>query len=275
MVGLRSGATADGREPTVRPAWRGRRPDPRTLPQRVLLYLGCLLFLGMAAGVLWSLPQFPADERTFPIWFGSVSLAIGLVVTSREVVILRLRGRPPKTRTALLESGERALHVPRHPMGAMAAAGATMINGIVAAALAVLAWRYGAWLLAVPLTGGALFYLLAARPHRARGMAGGIWFTPTRLVHRDGGVSWEATWDEVGGAAVGERLAVVPRPGRTIHVRKARATYRPVGPPSAGGVALVETLFLPVGQDVLVQLIGRAVVDPEFRARLGSDSPVE
>lgn len=98
--------------------------------------------------------------------------------------------------------------------------------------------------------------------------SGGLWFTPTRVVAQHDGVRWALPWDAVAGAVPGDPTVVTVRAGQAPAVSRSARRYRSR---TRDGEALgVSTRHLAGGESLAAYVIGKALLDPAFRAALGS-----
>ena len=245
-------------------------PDPRPAWLRGLVLVGILLLLliGLAlAGLGVVIVAKPAGPVVLCLGLGLLALAVSGVL--RELSDGASRRNPPPPRLDRLD-GEEALVLPR-------AAGPSLVSAWSLVALAVtcvlgagFALLAGRWVFALVLLAAAGGCLLVAQPRRARGLAGGLWFTPRRLVHEHDGVRWELPWEDVAGVVPQEPMPVLVHPGREPAIHRSAAAGRFRGRAQVDGRLPVETRFLPGGAVLASYVVGKAIVDPAFRAALGT-----
>ena len=128
----------------------------------------------------------------------------------------------------------------------------------------------GGWVGAVVLVLVALLLFLVAAPGGAAAGSGGLWLTPQRLVHLQDGVSWDLPWDDVSGVVPQEPMPVLVHPGREPRIQRTAAAGRFRGRARVDGMLPVETRYLAGGATLAAYVVGKAIVDPAFRAALGS-----
>ncbi|MEO5651998.1 MAG: hypothetical protein ABIN79_05845, partial [Marmoricola sp.] len=155
---------------------------------------------------------------------GAFLVVVALVIYLGFIV--RLRSTAPAPQSVVVD-GEPALHLRRAPLTAVG-------NCLLAGALALffLGWAVvlgiesgwgGAVVLAIP---ALIFLLLPLFALTGRWVPGGLWLTPTRLVHRAYGVRAWTTWDDIGkvdAAPVGAPINQAPTSG--VHTRDAHGSY--------------------------------------------------
>ncbi len=201
---------------------------------------------------------------------GQATLCLGLVaVISALGGALRLiaeRVAPPAPRLTDLAEG-RALFLPRSPLPSRISSTVLLGYAVVSVAGALfagLAEQYvGAGSLLV--IGAALLWVAAP----GRDLAGGLWFSPDRLVHEHDGLRWEIPWEDVTGVVPQDPMPILVRPDRlpapTRTGPRGRAWKR-----TADGVVAVDTRLLSGGATLASYVIGKAVTDPASRAVLGT-----
>ena len=189
---------------------------------------------------------------------------------ARELAEARARRNPPEPRIEPYD-GENALHLTR-------AAGPTLVSSWTLAGLAAvsaLAALFAAleqsWVWAGVLAAVTVWLGWSGAVHLGARLAGGLWLTPTRLVHADRGVTVEVPWETVTGVVPQQPMPVVLRAdGRPSVVRtgpRGRA-WRPV---SRDGTTLtVDTRHLAGGTTLAPYVIGKAITDPASRRVLGT-----
>ncbi|MFA6299928.1 MAG: hypothetical protein WC642_12220 [Nocardioides sp.] len=246
-------------------------PDPRPVWLRALVLVGAALLLviglpmiGLGVAIIEE-PQGP-----FALCFGLLLLALGVGSAAREVAERAVRRHPPAPRLDRLETGDAALFLPRAPQPSVISAGSLVAVAVVAALGAVFAFAAGRGVFGVVLLVVATVCLLVAQPHRAGEAAGGLWFTPRRIVHVHDGVCWELPWEDVHGAVPSEPMPVLVHHGRTPEVRRSWVAGRHRGRAVIDGVPVVESRYLAGGAVLASYIIEKALADPSFRAALGT-----
>jgi len=195
---------------------------------------------------------------------GGVVLALLLGISATGVAARAVVDRrPPRTGPHPGRwDDEPALVVPRDPAP-------TAVSSWTLAGLGAVLLLGGLVLVVLGEAGGVVLLvlgaplLLVAGPHR-RDLAGGVWLTPTRLVHRYRGRQWIVRWSDVVDLAPGSPIVVVPAdrlPAEQRYGPRGRAwrATRVAGPV---GVLGVETEGLPLGEAELAGLLRRALDDP-------------
>jgi hypothetical protein len=246
-------------------------PDPRSGAWRVFLLvsavlsglLGLLLFgfglVGIGTGIGQTM-----------LCFGLVLLVTAAGGIARERAERAHDRHPPRPELSTAPTGEPALFLPRSAgrgrvaMGSLLGLAATAGLGALFAAIA------GSWPGAVVLGVVALLLVVVAAPGSAAGGAGGLWFTPKGLVSRHDGVRWELPWEDVAGVVPHEPMPVLVHPGREPRIQRSAAAGRFRGRARVDGMLPVETRYLAGGATLAAYVIGKALVDPAFRAALGS-----
>ncbi len=196
-----------------------------------------------------------------------VSAAGGL---AREVVEARVRRDPPQPRLAPY-GNEDALHLAR-------ASGPTLVSSWTLAALAfvtalgaLFAALEQSWAWACVLAAGAAWLGWTSAVHHGARLAGGLWLTPTRLVHADRGITVEAPWETVTGVVPQQPMPVVLRADGRLSVVRTGPPGRAWRPVSRDGTTLaVDTRHLPGGTTLASYVIVKAITDPASRSALGT-----
>jgi hypothetical protein len=154
--------------------------------------------------------------------------------------------------------GEPALFVPRWT--AMAKVGRLVLAGITAVCLGgavasgiTAAWGWVLFLVIVGVVVGAFL----VRDVRKMPYDGGLWLTPSRLVHRWGGHTWKVSWDDL------LDQHVDPATGDVTLVARPQATPEPS--------PVVSTHLLVISDRAVVMMLGAFAADPPKRAALGTD----
>lgn len=244
--------------------------DPRPAGLRALSWLGMIVLL--ATG----LPLLGAGLVGVGTGRGRALLVAGLALlvcaaggAGQEVVARRVRRAPPQARLAELE-GEAALHLPRDP-GPTAVSTWTLAGlAAVAALAAVVAAVDSAWGWTVAMAVVAL--LLAWSSGVAGGVrAGGLWLSPTRLVHEDRTSRAELSWDDVTGVVPQQPMPVLVRPDRSPLVTRTGPRGRSWRAVTRDGTLVVDTAHLAGGAEVAAYVIARAITDPASRAVIGTE----
>lgn len=243
-------------------------PDQRSLPLRVLLVVGIAFsaLLGLLLCVI-ALPGLEAPRGQLALCLGLLLLVSAAGGTGRELAE-RAHDRSAPAPRLEVHDGEPSLHLPRSAgrsrvsswtltgisavlgLGALFAAGAGAVPGAVALAVT------------------AALLLLVAAPWSPT--PGGVWFTPTRMVHEHDGTSWEVGWDDVTGSWKGEPVPVMLRPGSRPQVRRTLSAGRHRGRVREGDTLLVESRYLAGGAALTSYVVLQAVGDRAFRAALGT-----
>lgn len=126
-----------------------------------------------------------------------------------------------------------------------------VLAAVVGGLVAVLAAEWGVVLLLLVIS--TIVAALLVRETRTMPFDGGVWLTPTGLVHTWGGRTWSVGWDEVDDA----RLE--PGSGDVVVT-------------TGGGVERVSTHLLVVSHRTLTMLLGTLAAEPHRRATLGTDA---
>ena len=182
--------------------------------------------------------------------------------------LLAERKPPPQPRLVELEPGESALLLPRAEAPSRISSMVLLGYGLVLLASAVSAALVESWGPAVVLgVCGAVALWLAAP---GRDLAGGLWFSPRRIVHEHDGRRWEAPWEDVTGVVPQQPMPVLVRADRTPAVRRTGPPGRAWNPRRGDGLLSVDTRFLAGGAEIASYVIGKAITDPASRAVLGT-----
>lgn len=182
--------------------------------------------------------------------------------------LLADRSDPPQPRLVDLPPGESALFLPRHPapsrIASMVLLGYSLVLLGIAVSAALVEWR---WWVTIPAVLGVAGIWLAAP---GRDLAGGLWLSPTRLVHESAGLRWEVPWADVTGVVPQQPMPVLVRPDRKPDVRRTGPPGRGWNPNRGDGVLAVDTRHLAGGADLASYVIGKAITDPGSRGVLGT-----
>jgi hypothetical protein len=247
--------------------------DPRPVWLRGLVLVGALLLL-VVGGILTALGLALVTSARGPVLLvlglGLLGLGVGSVL--REVADVRSRRNPPRPRLDQLEPGEPALVLPRASAPSLVSAWSLVVLAATCALGGVVALVAGRWVLGVVLLAAAAGGLLVAQPRRARELAGGLWCTPRRLVHLHDGVRWEIGWDDVSGVLPQEPMPILVHPGREPVIQRTAAAGRFHGRTKVDGMLPVQTRYLAGGAVLASYVVGKAAVDPQFRAALGTEA---
>ena len=247
----------------------GAVPDPRPGWLRALVAVGILLLLLIGFPTLALGALLVADpDGPFLLTLGLLLSALGVAGLVRELGDVRHRRNPPSARLEERDAAA-ALFLPRAATPSLVSAWslvAVAVTCLLGAGFAVAASR---WVLAGLLLAAGVVALGVSQPHRARQLAGGLWFTPDRVVHEHDGVGWELVWEDVAGAVPQEPMPVLVRGGRLPEIRRGPAWGRHRGRAVVDGVLVVETRYLAGGAGLAAYVIEKAVADPAFRAALG------
>jgi hypothetical protein len=188
----------------------------------------------------------------------------------REVVEARVRRHPPQPRIEAY-GDEDALHLPR-------ASGPTLVSSWTLAGLAAVS-ALGAlfaalehsWVWAGVLAAVAAWLGWSSAVQQGARLAGGLWLTPTRLVHADRGVTVEVPWEIVTGVVPHQPMPVLLRADRRPSVVRTGPPGRTCRPLSRDGATLtVDTRDLAGGTVLGSYVIAKAVSDRASRRILGT-----
>lgn len=248
--------------------------DNRPVWLRALVLVG--IFVLLAAGVPLAILGFLLIDETFGPFIhiaGLLLVQLGVIGVVREFAELRHRRHPPQPRLGELD-GEPALVLPRAAFPSVLSAW-TLASFSLPCFLGIgFAIEAGRWVLGAVLALLAIGIMRLAAPDRAKAHAGGLWFTPRRLVHENDGVRWELPWEDVVGAAPDQPLPVVVEDGRLPEVRAGWKSLRHRDPAVVDGALMVNTQYLAGGAVLASYLVEMAARDPAFRARLGAELPM-
>jgi len=200
---------------------------------------------------------------------GLVLLVAAAGGLAREVVEVRVRRDPPEPRIASY-GDEHALHLPR-------ASGPTLVSSWTLAGLAAVsalsaffAALAHSWVWACVLAAGAAWLTWSSAVIHGARLAGGLWLSPTRLVHADRGVTVEVPWETVTGVVPQQPMPVVLRADGETFVRTGPPgrAWRPVN--RDGTTLTVDTRHLAGGTTLASYVIAKAISDPASRRILGT-----
>lgn len=211
-------------------------------------------------------------------WSQSVAIGVmgvsvlGLVVLGAIVTYLRVhRLRAPDPEVTTLE-GEPATLIRRERVAFLLGVLVLWDVILVCAVWAGLAARESmglALILGWPVLWAAWFTVLVVV---GRFDAGGIWFTPGKLVYKSRGLRLEVPWDEIraadGGSVPGMVLLLTARPG-AFTARNVPLPWRSERVASST-LAVVRTDDMDIDPGTLVRLIGRYAASSAHRAEIGT-----
>lgn len=247
--------------------WHGTRSRGRW----ALEFTGLVLLAVIGPAITWGAAR---DTSAHGVVFGLVGTALALMGCVVLPLELRLILRRPGARLGATPDGEPATVIPRvawhipHLRVAM---------GIIVAwptASAVIALTDGQIALAIVLAAIALFpasYLPALFSGRVK--AGGLYLTPTGVLHINHGRWWHAPWDDVLGALDREELlAVLLHEGRAPKRGQwtAHFGWRGEPKPSRPGSLVVNTRFLRLDPRLAAVLIIKGATEPGCRRYFGT-----
>lgn len=247
--------------------------DPVT-PDHRPAWLRALLWVGIAIFAAIGLPLTVIGLLGLRDTTGRVTLCLGLVCLvsaaggiGREVAERRHRRHPPQPRLVEL-GGEAALFLPR--AGAPARIASLTLCGyalvLLLGALFTLNAGSIGWTVILAVLAGCLLY--AAAPWRS--LAGGVWFTPQRMVHEHDGRRWEAPWEVITGAVPQQPMPVLVRPDRMPTIQRTGPRGRAWNPVRGDRMLAVDTRHLAGGATLAAYIITKALGDPASRALLGT-----
>lgn len=198
---------------------------------------------------------------------GLFLLCVGAVAAYSVGSTLRRAAHPLEPVLTTVD-GEPALFLPRWKRQAVVGVGSSLALGVPALAAGVLALTADRVVLGVVLmlVGLALLPvpLLALL---GRWAPGGLWLTPTRLVHRTYTARSSTRWADV----VDVSFDLPP----VVHVRAAEQGYTVPflrrGVKITPGELVLDTTDLPTGPAHVALLVSTYVKQPELRAELGSE----
>jgi hypothetical protein len=246
-------------------------PDPRGRAWRAFLMVSAVLsgLLGLLL-LGFGLVGIGTGIGQTLVCFGLVLLVTAAGGFARERAERAHDRHPPQPELTTAPTGEPALFLPRSAGRARVAVGVLLGLATVAGLGALFAVLAGGWPGALVLAVVAVLLGVVAAPGSAAGGAGGLWFTPQRLVSVHDGVRWDLPWEDVSGVVPHEPMPILVHPGREPKIQRTAAAGRFRGRARVDGMLPVETRYLAGGATLAAYVVGKAVVDPAFRAALGS-----
>ena len=202
---------------------------------------------------------------------GQALLCVGLVALVSAVggvaALISERSAPPEPRLVDLD-GERALLLPRSPGPTRVSSLLLLGLGLVALLGVLFTLLHGSWGWSVVLAavGGYLVWSSAL----GRDLAGGLWFTPSRVVHDYRGARVELPWDDVTDVVDQSLMPVLVRADRLPAVQRTGPRGRAWNPLRKDGVLAVDTRHLAGGHTLASYVITKALTDPASRGVLGT-----
>ena len=232
---------------------------------RVLRWAGAVVLL------LVGLPAFMVGLIGLGDPAGRALVCVGLVsllsALGGAAALVSERSTPPSPRLADL-GGESALMLPRSPGPTRVSSLVLLGLGLVALLGVLLALLDGAWAWSVALAAIGGYLIWSAAP--GRDLSGGLWFTPSRVVHDYRGARVELAWDDVTGVVDRPLMPVMVRPDRVPVVQRTGPRGRAWNPLRKDGVLAVDTRHLAGGHALASYAITKALTDPASRAVLGT-----
>lgn len=216
---------------------------------------------------------------------GVVAALLGgfFVVTALVIygsLLVRTLGARPAPRITFVDD-EAALLLPRWRIAFVA-------NCLLAGALALFFGGWGAvvgqehgWAAGIVMgLPGLVFLMLPVFALTGRWAAGGLWLTPTRLVHHAYGVRGWTTWDDIAKvdpAPVDTSIQRTPVTG--VHTRDPHGEYTTPffrnGKLDGGGRLTLDLRDLPVAPAEIVHLVSTYWENPQLRQELGQQAAVD
>lgn len=242
--------------------------------QQVAVGLFCLV-LAVFGVVLLTYADYDSTGAVVTAMLGAFLVVVALVIYGG--LVIRQHSAPPAPQSVVLD-GEPTLYLPR---ARLTAVGNCLLAGALgsfflgwAVTLGIDSGWAGALVLAIP---AVLFLLLPLFALTGRWVAGGLWLTPSRLVHRAYGVRAWTTWDDIGkvdAAPVGAPIDQTPTTG--VHTRDAQGCYSTPffrnGKLAEAGRMTLDLRDLPASATGVVTLISTYWQHPEARSELGTDA---
>ncbi|WP_299931435.1 hypothetical protein [uncultured Nocardioides sp.] len=189
---------------------------------------------------------------------------------AREVAEARVSHDPPQPRIEPY-GDEDALHLPRASGPTLASSWTLAGLAAVTALGAIFAALEHSWVWACVLAAGAAWLGWSSAVHLGARLAGGLWLTPTRLVHADRGATVEAPWETVTGVVPQQPMPIVLRANGQRFVVRTGPPGRAWRPVSRDGTTLtVDTRHLAGGTTLASYVIAKAITDPAARRTLGT-----
>lgn len=256
-----------------------RRPDPQRPLVLVLNLVLAVFFTAVTVGLVVQ----GVSEGSTGLWVGGL-LLVGPIALTIWVALLgnvlqyRFPRGLPAPRLGTWE-GEAGVEVREWSFGRR-----VVPAMLVAATASGLLLGLGAFLAGQPLfggvgivAGGAGVWLLVRLVRGEIGFAGGLWLTPTRLVHRLGAQTSVVAWDDVEEASDrsllsrhdDEVVVMATRGGVTTTGVSAGAPGGPGGPERSH--LTLDTRWFGLPADGLAQVIAAYAQDPALRAELGDE----
>lgn len=246
------------------------RPDPRPLGLRILVWAGLVLVAATSVpALLIGLVDIDDPAGQLALCIGLVLAVLAVAGVARELAEHRVRRRGPEPRLEPVD-GEPALFLPRDPAPVRIASWALL--GIAAAVGlgAVLAATERAWGWVVVWALLAAYLVHLAAPHRTTRLAGGLWLTPTRLVHEHLGLRWQAPWEDVRGVVPRPQMPVLVAEDRLPRVERTGPRGRGWKPHRGQGLLAVDARHLTGGGTLAGYVITKSLAEPASRRVLGT-----
>ena len=155
---------------------------------------------------------------------GAFFVVVAVVIYGSHLA--RTNGAAPVPRSVVIDE-EPALFLPRAKVAAVGNCLLALALALLFAGWGVVVGLDGSWgggaLLALP---GLVFLMLPVFALTGRWTAGGLWLTPTRLVHHAYGVRGWTTWDDIAKVdPVPVTFSIQTSPTSGVHTRESHGEY--------------------------------------------------
>lgn len=247
------------------------RRGTRSRGQWALELTGLALLILVGPAITYA---FAVDGQAHGVVFGVVITALavmGSVVLPLELKLIRCR---PGAMLGLTPDGEPATVIPRvawHIPHLRVAMGIVAAWPTASAVIGVIEGQTGLVLVLIPVLVFLGSYLPALFTGRVK--AGGLYLTPTELLHINHGRWWRAPWEDVMAAAGRwELLTVLLHEERTPERGRWTSHFGWRGEPkrSPPNSLVVSTRFLCLDPTLVGALITRCAAEPDWRRSLGT-----
>lgn len=235
-----------------------------------------LICLGLAAlgVVLLTMSGYDSTGEVVTAMLGAFFVVVAAVIYGG--LLVRMRSSAPEPRSVVLDD-EPALYLPR---ARLAAVGNCLLAGALslffvgwAIALGIGSGWGGALVLAVPAVAFALLPMFALT---GRWVPGGLWLTPTRLLHRAYGVRAWSTWEDIAKVDPAPVGPITQTPVTGVHTRDGHGSYTTPffrnGKLADAGRMTLDLRDLAAAPPEVVSLVSTYWERPDLRHELGTDA---
>lgn len=197
--------------------------------------------------------------------FGWVLVVVGIASFIRAIGDARDR-RKPMAPTLSVVAGEQALFFPRRGTRSTVASWTLVGIGLAPLLGSVAAFVAGSIPVGIALAALAAVFVWLGSPHQVE--AGGLWATPSGLVHAHDGTKWTVRWADVRGATASEPFGITV--GERPETHWAVSQLRRWTPIFKHDNLWIDGRDMAGDPELRYFVVMKALADPGFRAALGT-----